>query len=86
LVSYGSTLRIVEKAAEELADVGIDAEVIDAQTLLPFDINHDVLKSLQKTNRLLVVDEDVPGGCSAYLMQEIVEKQGGYKFLEVTNS
>ena len=82
LVSYGSTLRIVEKAAGELTEVGIDAEVIDAQTLLPFDINNDVLKSLQKTNRLLVIDEDVPGGCSAYLMQEIVEKQGGYKYLD----
>lgn len=82
LVSYGSTLRIVEKAAKELAEVGIDAEVIDAQTLLPFDIENDVLKSLKKTNRLLVIDEDVPGGCSAYLIQEIVEKQGGYKYLD----
>jgi len=82
LVSYGSTLRIVQKVAEELVEVGIEAEVIDAQTLLPFDINHDVLKSLQKTNRLLVVDEDVPGGCSAYILQEIVEKQGGYQFLD----
>lgn len=82
LVSYGSTLRIVEKVAQELLEVGIDAEVIDAQTLLPFDLDHDVVKSLQKTNRLLVIDEDVPGGCSAYLMQEIVEKQGGYKHLD----
>jgi len=82
LVSYGSTLRIVEKAAKELLDIGIDAEVIDAQTLLPFDIDQDVLKSIKKTSRLLVIDEDVPGGCSAYLMQEIVEKQGGYKFLD----
>ncbi|MEC7264954.1 MAG: transketolase C-terminal domain-containing protein, partial [Bacteroidota bacterium] len=82
LVSYGSTLRIVEKVAQELLEVGIDAEVIDAQTLLPFDLDHDVVKSLQKTNRLLVIDEDVPGGCSAYLMQEIVEKQGGYKYLD----
>lgn len=82
LVSYGSTLRIVEKAAKELVEVGIDAEVIDAQTLLPFDIANDVSKSLKKTNRLLVIDEDVPGGCSAYLIQEIVEKQGGYKYLD----
>jgi Pyruvate/2-oxoglutarate dehydrogenase complex, dehydrogenase (E1) component, eukaryotic type, beta subunit len=82
LVSYGSTLRIVEKVAQELLEVGIDAEVIDAQTLLPFDLDHDVVKSLQKTNRLLVIDEDVPGGCSAYLMQEIVEKQEGYKYLD----
>ena len=62
--------------------MGIDVEVIDAQSLLPFDIHHDVLKSVQKTNRLLVIDEDVPGGCSAYLIQEIVEKQGAYQFLD----
>jgi len=82
LVSYGSTLRIVEKAAKELLEVGIDAEVIDAQTLLPFDINHDVLESVKKTNRLLVIDEDVPGGCSSYLLNEIIEKQGAYKYLD----
>ncbi len=82
LVSYGSTLRIVEQAAKELLEVGIDAEVIDAQTLLPFDIHGDTVKSLQKTNRLLVIDEDVPGGCSAYLLTEIIEKQGGYKYLD----
>lgn len=82
LLSYGSTLRIVEKVAQELLEVGIDAEVIDAQTLLPFDLEHDVVKSLQKTNRLLIIDEDVPGGCSAYLLQEILEKQGGYQYLD----
>ena len=82
LVSYGSTLRIVEQAAKELIEVGIDAEVIDAQTLLPFDINHEVVKSVQKTNRLLVIDEDVPGGCAAYLINEIVEKQGAYQYLD----
>ncbi|MGX1930015.1 alpha-ketoacid dehydrogenase subunit alpha/beta [Flagellimonas sp. 2504JD4-2] len=82
LLSYGSTLRIVEKVASELLEVGIDAEVIDAQSLLPFDLDHDVVKSLKKTNRLLIIDEDVPGGCSAYLMQEIMEKQGGYKYLD----
>lgn len=84
LVSYGSTLRIVEEAAIELLEIGIDAEVIDAQTLLPFDINGEVLKSVKKTNRLLVIDEDVPGGCSAYLVQEIVEKQGAYQYLDST--
>ncbi|WP_405415345.1 thiamine pyrophosphate-dependent enzyme [Maribacter sp. Asnod1-A12] len=84
LVSYGSTLRIVEKAARELIEVGIDAEVIDAQTLLPFDIEKDVLESVKKTNRLLVIDEDVPGGCSAYLLNEIVEKQGAFKYLDST--
>jgi len=62
--------------------VGIDVEVIDAQSLLPFDLNSDVLTSIKKTNRLLVVDEDVPGGCSAYLIQEIVERQGGYHYLD----
>ncbi|MBL7473581.1 alpha-ketoacid dehydrogenase subunit alpha/beta [Robertkochia sediminum] len=82
IVSYGSTLRIVEEVAKELLEVGIDAEVIDAQTLLPFDIDHDTVKSLQKTNRLLVVDEDVPGGASAYLMKEILENQGGYQYLD----
>ncbi len=82
LVSYGSTLRIVEKAAKELLEVGIDAEVIDAQTLLPFDIEKDVLESVKKTSRLLVIDEDVPGGCSAYLLNEIIEKQGAYSYLD----
>jgi pyruvate/2-oxoglutarate/acetoin dehydrogenase E1 component/TPP-dependent pyruvate/acetoin dehydrogenase alpha subunit len=82
VVTYGSTLRIVMEVANELKEVGIDAEVIDAQSLLPFDIKRDVLESLKKTNRLLIVDEDVPGGCGAYLMQEIIEKQGGYKFLD----
>ncbi|MCD8431222.1 transketolase [Tenacibaculum finnmarkense genomovar ulcerans] len=82
VISYGSTLRIVEEAAKELAQVGIDIEIIDAQSLLPFDINHDTVKSVAKTNRLLVVDEDLPGGASAYLLQEIVENQNGYKHLD----
>jgi len=82
LVSYGSTLRIVEQAAKELLEVGIDAEVIDAQSLLPFDINHDIVKSLQKTNRLMVIDEDVPGGASAYILEEILNKQNGFKYLD----
>jgi pyruvate/2-oxoglutarate/acetoin dehydrogenase E1 component/TPP-dependent pyruvate/acetoin dehydrogenase alpha subunit len=82
LLSYGSTLRIVEQAAKELQEVGIDAEIIDAQTLLPFDIQQDTVKSLKKTNRLLVIDEDVPGGCSAYLLNEVMEKQGGYQYLD----
>ncbi|WP_423999327.1 alpha-ketoacid dehydrogenase subunit alpha/beta [Maribacter sp. IgM3_T14_3] len=84
LVSYGSTLRIVQKAAKELIEVGISAEIIDAQTLLPFDIKMEVLESVKKTNRLLVIDEDVPGGCSAYLLNEIVEKQGAFKYLDST--
>ncbi|WBX70653.1 alpha-ketoacid dehydrogenase subunit alpha/beta [Tenacibaculum retecalamus] len=82
VMSYGSTLRIVEEAAKELAQVGIDIEIVDAQSLLPFDLNHDTVKSVAKTNRLLVVDEDVPGGASAYLLQEIVENQNGYKHLD----
>ena len=82
VVSYGSTFRIVMEAARELQEVGIDAEVIDAQTLLPFDLEHQTALSLQKTNRLLIVDEDVPGGCAAYLMQQILEKQGGYQYLD----
>jgi pyruvate/2-oxoglutarate/acetoin dehydrogenase E1 component/TPP-dependent pyruvate/acetoin dehydrogenase alpha subunit len=82
VLSYGSTFRIALQAARELQQVGIDAEVIDAQTLLPFDLDHQVSKSLAKTNRLLVVDEDVPGGCSAYLLQQILEVQGGYRYLD----
>ncbi|PQJ21025.1 thiamine pyrophosphate-dependent enzyme [Tenacibaculum sp. SG-28] len=82
IVSYGSTLRIVSEAVKDLAQVGIYAEVIDVQSLLPFDTNHDTVASLMKTNRLLVVDEDVPGGASAYLLQEILETQNGYQFLD----
>jgi pyruvate/2-oxoglutarate/acetoin dehydrogenase E1 component len=82
LVSYGSTLRLVELAARELLDIGIDCEIIDVQSLLPFDINADIVKSLMKTNRLLVIDEDVPGGASAYLLQQILEVQNGYDYLD----
>ena len=82
VVSYGSTLRIVEEAAKDLNQVGINIEIIDAQSLLPFDIHQDCVKSLEKTNKLLIVDEDVPGGASAYLLQEIIEKQNGYQYLD----
>jgi pyruvate/2-oxoglutarate/acetoin dehydrogenase E1 component/TPP-dependent pyruvate/acetoin dehydrogenase alpha subunit len=82
LVSYGSTLRLVEQAAKELQEIGIDCEIIDVQSLLPFDVQHDIVKSLEKTNRLLVIDEDVPGGASAYILQEILENQNGYQFLD----
>ena len=82
LVSYGSSLRLVEQAAKELLEIGIDCEIIDCQSLLPFDINHDIAKSLEKTNRLLIIDEDVPGGASAYLLQQILEVQNGYRFLD----
>ena len=82
LVSYGSTLRLVEQAAKELQEIGIDCEIIDIQSLLPFDINHDIAKSLEKTNRLLIIDEDVPGGASAFILQQIIDEQNGYKFLD----
>jgi len=82
LVSYGSTLRIVEQTAKELVEVGIDAEVIDAQSLLPFDINHDIVKSVAKTNRLMVIDEDVPGGASAYILDHILNTQSAFQYLD----
>ncbi|WP_075342169.1 alpha-ketoacid dehydrogenase subunit alpha/beta [Tenacibaculum agarivorans] len=82
VVSYGSTLRLVEEAASDLAQVNISVEIVDVQSLLPFDLNQDTIKSVAKTNRLLIVDEDVPGGASAYLLQEIVEKQNAYVHLD----
>ena len=82
LVTYGSTWRIVTEAAKELAQLGIDAEVIDIQSLLPFDIKQDIVKSLQKTNRLVVIDEDVPGSASAFILQQILEEQNGYFHLD----
>jgi len=83
LVSYGSTLRIIQDAAERLQTMGIDCEIIDVQTLLPFDINHMIVSSLKKTNRILFIDEDVPGGASAYMFQQVIEIQGGYRYLDV---
>ncbi len=82
IVSYGSTLRIVMEAAEQLAEFGIEVEVIDPQSLLPFDIHHSIVESVKKTNRLLVVDEDVPGGASAFILQQIVEEQEAYRYLD----
>ena len=82
LVSYGSTLHLVEQAAKELLEVGINAEVIDIQTLVPLDIRHDILKSIQKTNRVLIIDEDVPGGASAYILNEILNVQNAYQYLD----
>lgn len=82
LVSYGSTLRLVEQVAKELFEAGIDCEIIDLQSLLPFDINHDIVKSIAKTNRLLIIDEDVPGGAAAYILQQIVEEQNAYIHLD----
>jgi pyruvate/2-oxoglutarate/acetoin dehydrogenase E1 component/TPP-dependent pyruvate/acetoin dehydrogenase alpha subunit len=83
IVSYGSTLRIVQDAAERLEKEGIYCELVDVQTLLPFDIHHLILDSLKKTNRILFVDEDVPCGATAYMFTEVMEKQGGYKWLDV---
>lgn len=82
LISYGSTLNMVEKAAKELLEVGIDAEVIDVQSLLPLDLNHDILKSIQKTNRFMVIDEDMPGGASAYILNEVLNIQNAYPYLD----
>lgn len=82
IVTYGSTWRVVSKAAEELAKVDIHVEVIDVQTLLPFDINHQIVESLKKTNRVLFVDEDVPGGATAFMMQKVMEEQKGYFYLD----
>lgn len=82
LVSYGSTLNMVAQVAKELLEVGIDAEVIDIQSLLPFDINHDIVKSIAKTNRVMVIDEDVPGGASAYILNEILNTQNAYQYLD----
>jgi len=82
VVTYGACCRIVMDAAEKLSKVGIEIEVVDVQSLLPFDIHGKIVESLKKTNRILFVDEDVPGGTTAYMMQEVIEKQGGYYHLD----
>ena len=82
VVSYGSTLKIVEEVVQSLAQVNIDIEIIDVQCLLPFDKNMDVVKSIQKTNRLIIIDEDVPGGASAYLLRDILERQDAFQYLD----
>ena len=84
MVTYGSTTRIVQEAAEELEPLKISCEIIDVQTLLPFDINHLILGSLKKTNRILFIDEDVPGGATAYMFNKVMEEQGGYRWLDVS--
>jgi pyruvate/2-oxoglutarate/acetoin dehydrogenase E1 component len=83
IVSYGSTIRIVQEAAERLIASGISCEIVDVQTLLPFDINHKIADSLKKTNRILFVDEDVPGGAAAYMYNKVMEEQNGYRLLDV---
>ncbi|HTL81458.1 MAG TPA: thiamine pyrophosphate-dependent enzyme [Bacteroidia bacterium] len=82
LVSYGSTLRLAMDAAKQLQEANISVEIIDVQTLLPFDIHHRIVESVKKTNRLIVVDEDVPGGASAYILQHIIEEQKAYQYLD----
>ena len=82
IVSYGATLRVATEAAQALETEGITCEVIDVQTLLPFDIHHHILESLKKTSRILIVDEDVPGGAAAYIYNKVMEEQGGYRWLD----
>jgi pyruvate/2-oxoglutarate/acetoin dehydrogenase E1 component len=82
VVTYGACCRIVMDAADKLSKHGIEIEVIDVQSLMPFDIYSQIVESVKKTNRVLFVDEDVPGGATAYMMQEVVEKQGGYFYLD----
>jgi 2-oxoisovalerate dehydrogenase E1 component len=82
LVTYGSCVRIAEDAAMQLRDFNISVELIDVQSLLPFDLNNSIVKSLQKTNKILFFDEDVPGGATSYMMQKVLEEQGGYRYLD----
>jgi pyruvate/2-oxoglutarate/acetoin dehydrogenase E1 component len=82
LVTYGACCRIAMDAARKLSEVGIEVEIIDVQSLLPFDLHGKISESLKKTNRVIFVDEDVPGGASAYMLQEVIEKQGGYYWLD----
>lgn len=81
--SYGSTLRIIQDAVNRVEASGISCEIIDVQTLLPFDIHHTILRSLKKTNRIVFIDEDVPGGAAAYMYNKVMEEQGGYRWLDV---
>jgi pyruvate/2-oxoglutarate/acetoin dehydrogenase E1 component len=82
LVTYGACCRIAQEAADLLAEVGISVEIIDVQTLLPFDLGHDIVESVKKTNRLVVLDEDVPGGASSYILQQVLEEQNAYEWLD----
>lgn len=84
IVSYGSTLRIIQDAVERLDKEGVSCEIIDVQTLLPFDTGHVILSSLQKTNRIIFIDEDVPGGAAAYMFNKVMEEQGGYRWLDAS--
>jgi pyruvate/2-oxoglutarate/acetoin dehydrogenase E1 component len=83
IVTYGSTLRIVLDAVKLVVKQNISCEVVDVQTLLPFDVNHKILESLKKTNRIVFVDEDVPGGAAGFMFNKVMEEQGGYRWLDV---
>lgn len=82
IITYGPLCRIAAEAAEVLAGLGIEVELIDAQSLMPFDVHGKISESLKKTNRVLFLDEDVPGGTTAFMMQEVLERQGGYQWLD----
>lgn len=82
IVSYGSTLRVIQDAMKKLDNVGISCELIDVQTLLPFDTSHIIVESLKKTNKVIFIDEDVPGGATSYMMQKVLEEQNGYLYLD----
>jgi pyruvate/2-oxoglutarate/acetoin dehydrogenase E1 component/TPP-dependent pyruvate/acetoin dehydrogenase alpha subunit len=82
LVTYGSCVRIAEDAADQLKGFGISCELIDVQSLIPFDVNHDIVTSLRKTNKIVFFDEDVPGGATAFMMQKVLEEQNGYLYLD----
>jgi len=82
IVTYGSCVKIAEDAVKQLTEFNISAELIDVQSLLPFDLNHDIVKSLKKTNKILFFDEDVPGGATAYMMQKVLDEQNGYFLLD----
>jgi pyruvate/2-oxoglutarate/acetoin dehydrogenase E1 component/TPP-dependent pyruvate/acetoin dehydrogenase alpha subunit len=84
IVSYGSTLRIIDEAAKVLQQQNVSCEIIDVQTLLPFDINHSIVESLKKTNRIIFIDEDVSAGAAAYMFNKVIEEQKGYKYLDVS--
>jgi len=82
VVTYGASCRLVQEAAEQLAQVGVDVEILDVQTLLPFDLHGVILESIKKTSRVVFVDEDVPGGATAFMLQQVLEVQKGYQWLD----
>jgi 2-oxoisovalerate dehydrogenase E1 component len=82
LVTYGSCVRIAQDAIRQLREFNVSVELVDVQTLLPFDLDHMVVESLKKTNKIVFFDEDVPGGATAFMMQKVMEEQGGYLYLD----